>query len=187
MFSLLLRPRTPLDALSPITLVAATAVAEALPVAARVRWPNDVVVGGSKIAGLIAELETPAGTDPYVILGVGINVNMPATAAPPTDRLEATSLLMELGGPVDRLELLYRVIAQIEAAYLAFEERGFAALVDRYRDLDDLAGRGLTLALGSETVAGTSRGVDLRGRLLLETAGGEQSFDAGEVVSVGGG
>ena len=185
MFSMLLRPDTAIDALAPITLVAAIAVAEALPVEARVRWPNDVVIGGAKLAGILAELETPAGRDPYVILGVGINANMPATSLPETDRLPATSLLVETGGIVDRLSLLHAVIDRLQAAYREFEELGFRALFDRWAALDDLAGHELELQLGDGTVAGVSKGVDGAGRLVLTLADGtDRAFDAGEVVRV---
>jgi BirA family biotin operon repressor/biotin-[acetyl-CoA-carboxylase] ligase len=187
MFSLLLRPHTPLGAVAPVTLAAAIAVAEALPVPARLRWPNDVVVGDAKVAGLIAELETPAGREPFVILGVGINANMPLEAAPPTDRLPATSLMIELGYPVDRLALLHAVIGAVQAAYREFEALGFGALRDRYAAIDDLAGRRVELATGNGVVAGVGRGVDAGGRLLLATSEGERAFEAGEVVRVAAG
>jgi BirA family biotin operon repressor/biotin-[acetyl-CoA-carboxylase] ligase len=185
MFSLLLRPDTAVESLAPITLVAAIAIAEALPVAARVRWPNDVVIGGAKLAGILAELETPAERDPYVILGVGINANMPAEALPETDRLPATSLLVETGGIVDRLSLLHGVIDRLQAAYREFEELGFRALFDRWAALDDLAGHAVELELGDVTVEGVAKGVDRSGRLVLTLPDGtDRAFDAGEVARV---
>jgi BirA family biotin operon repressor/biotin-[acetyl-CoA-carboxylase] ligase len=185
MFSLLLRPDTAVESLAPITLVAAIAIAEALPVAARVRWPNDVVIGGAKLAGILAELETPAERDPYVILGVGINANMPAEALPETDRLPATSLLVETGGIVDRLSLLHGVIDRLQAAYREFEELGFRALFDRWAALDDLAGHAVELELGDVTVEGVAKGVDRSGRLVLTLPDGtDRAFDAGEVTRV---
>jgi BirA family biotin operon repressor/biotin-[acetyl-CoA-carboxylase] ligase len=187
MLSMLLRPQTAPEAIAPLTLVAAIAVAEALPLAARIRWPNDIVVGGAKIAGLIAELEVPAGRDPYVILGIGINANTPAAALPDTDRLPATSLLVELGTELDRLRLLHVVIDRLQAAYREFEALGFGALHDRYAALDDLAGRTVELATGEGIVSGTGDGVDEAGRLLLVTGAGRRAYDAGEVVAVTGG
>jgi BirA family biotin operon repressor/biotin-[acetyl-CoA-carboxylase] ligase len=185
MFSLLLRPDTAVESLAPITLVAAIAIAEALPVAARVRWPNDVVIGGAKLAGILAELETPAERDPYVILGVGINANVPAEALPETDRLPATSLLVETGAIVDRLSLLHDVIDRLQAAYREFEELGFRALFDRWAALDDLAGHAVALELGDLTVEGVAKGVDRSGRLVLTLPDGtDRAFDAGEVARV---
>ena len=186
MFSLLLRPETPLEALAAITLAVGVAIAEALPVEARVRWPNDIVIGGAKIAGVLTELETPDGRDPYLIVGIGINANTAPDGLPETDRLPATSLLVETGCIVDRLALLHRLLDRIQAAYREFEELGFAALFDRYAALDDLAHREVTLQLGDGEVTGTCKGVDAAGRLVLAIAGADdRRFDAGEVVRVG--
>lgn len=185
MFSLLLRPDTAIEALAPLTLVAGIAVAEALPVAARLRWPNDVVIGGAKLAGILAELEAPADREPYVILGIGINVNVPAGDLPDTDRLPATSLLVETGETTDRLALLQTVIDRLQAAYREFEELGFRALFDRYAALDDLAGAELEVETPAGTITGVGRGVDATGRLVVRLEDGrDRAFDAGEVTRV---
>jgi BirA family biotin operon repressor/biotin-[acetyl-CoA-carboxylase] ligase len=185
MFSLLLRPTAPTEALAPLALVIGIGLAEALPVSARLRWPNDIVVGGAKVAGILTELETPVGGDRYVIAGVGINANTPREALPPTDRLPATSLLVETGQQQDRLALLHAVTEGITAAYRTWEEGGFEALLGRFAALDDLAGHDIALQLGAETVAGRAAGVDGAGRLLLELpGGGERRLGAGEVVRV---
>lgn len=184
LFSLLLRPDTPAARLAPVTLVAGLAVAEALPVDAHVRWPNDIVVGGAKLAGILAELDTrPDGTS-VVFLGVGVNVNVPAGDLPETDRLPATSLLVELGAPLDRMSLLQDVIESFQAAYREFEDHGFRALYDRYAGLDALVGAEVTLQLGHGTVTGRGAGVDADGRLVLELPHGRRPFAAGEVVRV---
>lgn len=185
MCSLLLRPEAPTSELAPLALVLGIAVAESLPAAARVRWPNDVVVGGAKVAGILTELETPADGGRYVVAGIGINVNTPPELLPPTDRLPATSLAIATGERQDRLALLQRLLAAVEDAYGAWARGGFGALLDRFAALDDLAGRRVELQLGTETVAGTAAGVDAGGRLVLRLADGtERLLDAGEVVRV---
>jgi BirA family transcriptional regulator, biotin operon repressor / biotin---[acetyl-CoA-carboxylase] ligase len=185
LLSILLRPRTPLDSLAPLSLVAGIAVAEALPVDARVRWPNDVVVGGAKIAGVLAELETPAERPPFVILGIGINVDMPPDALPPTERLPATSLYVETGGHTDRLSLFGVLMDRLQAAYEEFETLGFAALHDRFAAVDDLAGRTIDVAVGDGVVHGEAAGVDGAGRLVLRLDdGSERRLDSGEVEHV---
>jgi BirA family biotin operon repressor/biotin-[acetyl-CoA-carboxylase] ligase len=183
--SLLLRPQTPPERLSSLNLVAGIAVAEALPVAARVRWPNDVVIGGAKVAGVIAELETLPGRPPTVALGIGINVNVPAAELPETDRIPATSLLVETGRELDRLRLLHDVVDRLQEAYREFEALGFRALLDRWAALDALAGHEVTLDLGTSTRSGTVLGVDDDGCLLVR---GEDDVDhayaSGEIVRV---
>jgi len=185
MFSLLLRPEAPTAELAPLALVLGIAVAEALPVAARLRWPNDVVAGGAKLAGILTELETPADGGRYVVAGIGINVNTPPADLPETDRLPATSLLVETGGPCDRLALLHAVTGRIQATYREWEERGFTALFDRFRALDELAGRDVALQLGDGVAEGVAAGVDAAGRLVVQLPdGSERRLDAGEVVRV---
>jgi BirA family biotin operon repressor/biotin-[acetyl-CoA-carboxylase] ligase len=185
MFSLLLRPTAPTEALAPLALVIGIGLAEALPASARLRWPNDVVVGGAKVAGILTELETPAGGDRCVIVGIGINANTPRGGLPATERLPATSLLVETGELQDRLALLHDVTESIAAAYGTWEEAGFAALLDRFRALDGLAGRSVVLQLGAETIAGRATGIDEAGRLVVAlSGGGERRLDAGEVVRV---
>jgi BirA family biotin operon repressor/biotin-[acetyl-CoA-carboxylase] ligase len=183
--SLLLRPRTPTERLAPLALVAGIAVAEALPVPARVRWPNDVVIGGAKVAGVLAELEVPPGGTPSVALGIGVNVNVPAADLPETDRLPATSLLVETGSPTDRLMLLTELVDRLQAAYREFEALGFRALLDRWAALDALAGLDVTLELGGGTRTGTVLGVDAEGRLLVRGSDGEDvAYASGEILRV---
>ncbi len=185
LFSLLLRPTRPLAELAPLTLVAGIAVAESMPAPARVRWPNDVLIEGAKVAGVIAELETPADRPPHVILGVGINVNQRPRELPPEARVPATSLAIETGHQQDRLSLLLEVVDRIQAAYREFDALGFPALLDRWNAQDELAGREVEVRLGDRVVRGLARGVDREGRLLVQDDAGEvHALDAGEVERV---
>ena len=156
--SLLLRPQTPPEALAPLTLVAAIAVAEALPVRAQVRWPNDVVIGGAKLAGVIAELETPVGRPHVVALGMGVNVNVRAADLPETDRIPATSLLVETGETVDRMALLHESSTASRRRTASSRRIGFRPLLDRWAAVDGLAGLEVELDLGGGAIrTGTAR------------------------------
>ena len=154
LFSLSLHPRTPPDRLPPLTLVVADAVAEAAWPQATVRWPNDVVVGGSKLAGILAEVR-----DGAVVVGIGLNANHTADDFPVDARVAPTSLRLLHGEPVDRAALLADVLEAVEARYRAFEREGFSGLMR-----DDLRGRQVRLAGGA---AGRSDGVDAQGRLVV--------------------
>jgi BirA family biotin operon repressor/biotin-[acetyl-CoA-carboxylase] ligase len=118
--SCLLRPPAPASRWPGLTLVAARAVAEAVAactrVTPRVRWPNDVLVGERKLAGVLAE--GVVGAAPFVVLGVGINVAQRANAWPPALQGHAVSLA-ELGHPVARETLLAAVLAELAARYEA--------------------------------------------------------------------
>lgn len=117
--SVLLRPAVDPPQLPELSLIAGGAVAEAIaettgldPV---IKFPNDVLLGGRKVAGILAE----AG-DGRVVLGIGVNANQTAEQLPPDAQTEPTSLRLELGEPVDRASLLAAILLQVERAYDAW-------------------------------------------------------------------
>ncbi len=121
LLSCLLRPPLPSSGWPTLTLVAAAAVADAVGdltgVAARLRWPNDVLVGERKLAGVLAE--SVVGPAPFVVLGLGINVAQRAEEWPPDLHGRAVSLA-ELGHAVSRAALLAAVLARLEGRYVAY-------------------------------------------------------------------
>jgi BirA family transcriptional regulator, biotin operon repressor / biotin---[acetyl-CoA-carboxylase] ligase len=155
LFSLALEPRTPPQRLASFSLVAAEAVAEACHERAAVRWPNDVVLDGRKLAGVLPELR-----DGKLVLGVGVNAGMSESQLPADARVRATSLQIATGGTVDRVALLVALLAGLERRYDAFERDGFTGL-----RRDELRGRHVTLVGAAN---GVSEGVDDHGRLLLD-------------------
>jgi BirA family biotin operon repressor/biotin-[acetyl-CoA-carboxylase] ligase len=167
LFSLSLHPATPHDRLPPLTLVVAEAVAEAAWAGAAVRWPNDVVVDGRKLAGILAEVR-----DGEVVVGIGVNANHEAGDLPADARVAPTSLRLLSGAPVDRAALLADILEAVEAHYRTFERDGFSSLAR-----DDLRGRRVSLAGGAE---GICDGVDGLGRLVV--AGTPHTAD--EVLAV---
>ena len=118
-FSVLLRPEIPPHKASMLTLVKALAVAEALRnlygLEVQIKWPNDVVVNGRKICGILTEMKMEDVYIRHIIVGTGINVNI--EVFPEEIRETATSLYLELGHKVDRIELLGEVMRNLEKAY----------------------------------------------------------------------
>jgi BirA family transcriptional regulator, biotin operon repressor / biotin---[acetyl-CoA-carboxylase] ligase len=155
LFSLALEPRTPPQRLASFSLVAAEAVAEACHDRAAVRWPNDVMLDGRKLAGVLPELR-----DGKLVLGVGVNAGMSEAQLPADARVPATSLQIATGRPVDRVQLLVALLAGLERRYDAFERDGFTGL-----GRDELRGRHVMLVGAAN---GISEGVDEDGRLLLD-------------------
>jgi BirA family transcriptional regulator, biotin operon repressor / biotin---[acetyl-CoA-carboxylase] ligase len=119
LFSLLLRPGVESSRLPELSLVAGGAVAEAIAdvtgVDPAIKFPNDVLIGGRKVAGVLAE-----SSEGRVVLGVGINVNQTLEQLPSGAQTEPTSLQLVLGAPVDRALLLAAVLARLESAYDAW-------------------------------------------------------------------
>ena len=185
MFSYLARPRRALAELGPLSLVAGLVVCEAVGGLARLRWPNDVVFGERKVAGVLVELVTPTDGPAFAVIGIGINANFSPSELPETDRLAATSLLIESGSEVDRVALLETVALRLDVALKEFDAHGFAGFLPRYAAVDALAGSALTLRLADAVVTGQAAGVDAAGRLRLRSPDGtEESYAAGEVERV---
>jgi BirA family transcriptional regulator, biotin operon repressor / biotin---[acetyl-CoA-carboxylase] ligase len=119
LFSLALVPQAAPERLPSLTLIAARAVADSLGVASATKYPNDVLVRGRKIAGALGEARGGR-----VVLGIGVNVNVPAGALPAETVLPPTSLLVETGVQYDRGELLAEILAALERRYDAWLAQG---------------------------------------------------------------
>jgi BirA family transcriptional regulator, biotin operon repressor / biotin---[acetyl-CoA-carboxylase] ligase len=165
--SLSLRPATPPERLTAFSLVAAEAVCEALLERAVVRWPNDVMVGGRKLAGVLAEAR-----DGQLVVGIGVNANQTEAELPADARVPATSMRIETGSQVDRPRILADVVWALEQRFDRFEQHGFEGL-----ERDGLRGLRVRLAGGAE---GLCTGTDSAGRLIV----GGMAHTSDEVAAV---
>jgi BirA family transcriptional regulator, biotin operon repressor / biotin---[acetyl-CoA-carboxylase] ligase len=124
--SVLLLPAVDAARLPELTLVAGGAVAEAIlevtGIEPAIRFPNDILIGGRKVAGILAE-----SSEGRVVLGIGVNVNQTLEQLPAGARTEPTSLRLELGHPVNRVQLLAAILLQLERAYDAWVATGTSA------------------------------------------------------------
>jgi BirA family biotin operon repressor/biotin-[acetyl-CoA-carboxylase] ligase len=151
-----------------LPLAAAVAVADAAGPQATIKWPNDVLLGGRKLAGILAEGRPQEG---WAVLGVGLNVAVRPGDLPAELRDAAASLGLE---PGDVDAVLARVLAALERT-LALDP---GALLDAWRERDALLGREITWSAGR----GRAAGIDGAGRLVVELpGGGRTTLDAGEV------
>jgi len=183
--SVVLRPALPPLEVPRLTLVAGIAVAEAIaatvPLRAEIKWPNDVLLDGRKVAGVLTELEAETERVRFVIVGIGVNLNAARADFPPELQRKATSLALATGAPVDRAAFTGRLLTALEGAYATFLRGGFAALRHRYEELHCLTGRAVTVDV-KPPLAGTVRGVDDGGALLVESNGEVHRVVSGEVT-----
>ncbi|MBJ7359463.1 biotin--[acetyl-CoA-carboxylase] ligase [Nocardioides sp.] len=186
-FSVLLRPTVPAASWPWLPLLTGHAVRAALRAAgfdATVKWPNDVLLGERKVAGILVErVETPSG--PAAVVGIGLNVGMTADELPVP---EATSLAVEGEAP-DRTELLGLLLDTLWDSYVAWQEggeAGAARLATAYAESCGTVGRDVSVALPSgETLTGRAVEIDPSGRLVVSTGSGERTaVGAGDVVHV---
>ena len=186
-FSLILRPKLePADA-PQITLMAAVALAETvgwfIPQAAAIKWPNDILVGGKKLAGILTEAACDSQRLHYVILGIGVNLNYRVEAMPDEIRGRATSIAALTGTSVRRESFLRRLIQDLDRCYGELEESGFSALAARWEAHFAWRGRRVRVESFDQCITGRARGIDRDGALLIEDEqGAVQRVIAGDVV-----
>jgi BirA family biotin operon repressor/biotin-[acetyl-CoA-carboxylase] ligase len=174
-FSVLLRPELrPQDA-TQLTIIAATALARALrqyELAPRIKWPNDILMGQRKLAGVLTELAAEIDRIRYVILGIGINVNAMPTDFPHDVRAIATSLRIETGAEIRRAELAAAIMRELDFDYDRLCRGEFASIADEWVEQCATLGQRVTIRVGERTVHGHAEALDDSGALLLRTTHG---------------
>ncbi len=178
-FSLILHPRLDPATLPTLTLAAglgaALAVEKVTGLRVLLKWPNDLLLDGKKVGGILCETgPLGQGTDPVVIVGVGLNVSTPITALPEELRDRATSLLIHAGQVFPQEELLAAILAAIESQAERLTSQGLAAMLADWRQRDATLGQELTWVSTANTlVHGISLGVDDEGLLRIRDANGQ--------------
>ncbi len=179
LFSLVLRPRLELRQFFRLTLAASVALAEALGqdlgVAARIKWPNDLFLDNRKLAGVLTEVAGQAQAIESAVVGVGLNVNDAPADTP------AACLAQAIGRPVDRLRVLDRALARLEATLDG--DLLSPGLLERWKSLSLTLGRQVTVRDGEQTLTGLARDIDAEGALLLDTPQGRRRIVCGDVAA----
>lgn len=185
--SVVLRPSIPTAASTMLPFVAAVAVCDAVRQAtglpATLKWPNDVMVKGRKVAGILLDLSAEAETVNYAVIGIGINANVDTSKikVDREGRPAITSLKEELGRNVNRLRLTVDLLEKLEQFYVVLEERGPAEIVVEWRRRSDMLGKRVTVVQQGRTVEGVAQDINDDGSLLLKTAAGPVSVVSGDV------
>lgn len=187
--SLLLRPDVPPSSASMLTLVAALAVVKGIKAAtgldSQIKWPNDIVLNGKKICGILTEMSAELEHIHYVVIGIGINANI--REFPEEIRDKATSLYLESGQMVVRSQVIAAVMKAMNQYYGIFLESGdLTPLREEYeKHLVNLGREVLVLAPAGE-YQGTSLGIDKTGELLVQLKDGTVNHVVSGEVSVRG-
>ncbi len=185
--SLVLRPEISPARAPQLTLMAGVAVCRALfkvsGLDARLKWPNDVLVRGRKVAGILAEMEAESGRVVFVVLGVGINVNWREEDMPSFLRATATSLRSEVGKEISRASVAGEIFDELEDWYAEFLKEGFSPrLREEWNRLSWINGKRVTVTLPDGAVSGEALGLDRNGALLLvDEQGKTHHLVAGDV------
>lgn len=177
--SILLKPDiSPLE-VSQITLVAGLAVCRAIGLGAKIKWPNDIVIGSKKVCGILTEMSAEIDMVNYVVCGIGINVNTESFDKEIEHR--ATSMYIESGQKFRRDELIAKLLNEFEYYYKRFLNGGLRAILDEYKENCITIDRDVSVIFKKETVTGKAVDVDESGSLVVETADGIIRVTSGEV------
>lgn len=170
--------------LGALSLAVGVAVAQGLQAlgasGVRLKWPNDLLLAGRKLAGILIEMRSELGGPCTVVIGIGVNVAVGEDVRAQIDQPVA-SLADAIQPPPSRNAVAASILNALNHALATFAARGFAAFTADWLALDALAGRAVNLSLPDRTVSGIARGVDANGLLLIEIDGRVENFMAGHV------
>jgi BirA family transcriptional regulator, biotin operon repressor / biotin---[acetyl-CoA-carboxylase] ligase len=146
------------------------------------KWPNDIWFRDRKIGGVLIELRAEASGPAHVVIGLGLNVALPAAARRQIEAggVRVAAVADACASPPSRNTVIGTLLDELLSMLGQFESEGFAAFRGAWMALDALRGRPAQVLLGSTAISGTARGVDEEGALLLETGGRMQRFVSGE-------
>ena len=184
-FSLILRPPFPPQEAPKCTLMAAVAINRAIRdctgIASGIKWPNDILINGKKLVGILTEMSAEMDAINHVVIGMGVNVNIAADEIPLELQAVATSLQIETGAPVPRLDLFVQILARLEELYLTAKKEGFATVLEAWRQESITLNRVVNVIAPDRTFVGKAVDIDADGALLVETATGIERVLAGDV------
>jgi BirA family biotin operon repressor/biotin-[acetyl-CoA-carboxylase] ligase len=174
--SFILRPKVSAEKTSLLPFVAALALTKTIDsygLHATIKWPNDVRVNGKKIAGILLESEVIGHSSNYVVVGIGMNLNINITHFSTDIRPKSTSMSYELGSAVDYHGFLRIFFIQFGSFYKLFLEQQYNRIIDEWKTYTDTLGKTIRVETSTETLQGIASDIDQSGFLLLRTEQGE--------------
>ncbi|MEH7245725.1 biotin--[acetyl-CoA-carboxylase] ligase [Neobacillus niacini] len=170
--SIILRPNIPLPKAPQLTLLAAVAIVQAIEertgLLPEIKWPNDILLNGKKVTGILTELEAEADRINSIIIGIGINVNQTNEDFPNELKGIATSILIEKGEKVSRADLIKGIFVKLEKLYLLYLAEGFLPIKLLWESYAISIGRNITARTLSHSIIGKAQGITDDGVLMIE-------------------
>lgn len=175
--SLIARPwLSPVEA-SQLTLLTAVALADAImkknDLAIQIKWPNDLLIDGRKLSGILTELRTEGDMVAYVIIGIGVNVNTTLKDLSTVTDQKVTSIAVETGARSSRLQLLQAFLEEFEDQYTLLGTHGFGPILERWKVLSDIVGKMVRVDEAGHTLKGRVVNVEQTGVLVVKSETGE--------------
>ncbi len=189
--SIILRPELPPVKVQGVTLMTAVAAYEALmglyDLPLFIKWPNDLLINGKKIAGILTSMDSGGERVSHIIVGIGINVNNNISSMPGEIRDIATSLSHESGKRCPRVKVLRAFLESFEEKYMLFTGGKFQAILDAWINYSGLRGKYVEITTADKIIKGEVTGIDNNGYLLMESGTGTRhQVISGEITKIGG-
>lgn len=185
--SIMLKPDIKPIQATQITIIAAYAVAKTIrdvfKLNALIKWPNDIVINGRKVCGILTEMGAEIDIVNYLIVGIGVNANIEEKQLSDYDLNTATSLRIELGERIDRKALLSQILTNFEKLYLNFINKpDISGIIDKYKRISATIGKEVRLISNKDEIYGEAIDVNALGQLVVKTDTGEiKEIISGEV------
>jgi BirA family biotin operon repressor/biotin-[acetyl-CoA-carboxylase] ligase len=180
-FSVVLKPKIPTASITLLPFVTALAVRDAIAVStgleARLKWPNDVMISGRKVAGILLDISAEADSVNYAVIGVGINVNVDAAdiSARISGSQEITSIKNELGHDANRLKIIQVALERLEAHLQDLYKKGSSEIIATWKKQAGMLGRHVSIIQDGKTLCeGVASDVDIDGSLVIATGSGDK-------------
>lgn len=184
--SVVLRPSMPPAAASQLTFLSVVAVARAIEritsLKPWIKWPNDILINGKKIAGLLNEMSAETEKVNFVVLGIGVNINMRRDQFPSDLRHPASSLYLEGGGELDRNGFICALLTELDELYDIYLRQGYGPVREEWLWRSQLPGRKARVDAQDRSMTGVIQGIDDMGALLLTVEGREERVLSGDVT-----
>lgn len=188
-FSIILKPEIELEDAPKITSIGAAAVFSALKaigINCQVKWPNDIVINGKKVCGILTEMSGEINRINYIIIGIGVNANLKEEDIPEDLKDKATSLYIEQGKETDRRILLSGIMNNFEILYDEFLKGDYSRTVSICRENSSLIGKEVKIIKNGKEAACKAVDIDKEGALIIKYKDGEKDRIISGEVSVRG-
>lgn len=189
--SIILRPKIPTAESTIFPLAAALSVCNAIrdvcKVNAQLKWPNDVIINGKKIAGILIEMSCEADRINYVVIGIGVNANVniqkiESHIKETPGYYGSTSLMKEVGREIDRITLVSKIFVELEQIYLELEKKGSNMIIQSWKNNSAMLDRNVTITTNEICFEGKAFDIDFDGALLVKLPNGNiERIVAGDV------
>jgi BirA family biotin operon repressor/biotin-[acetyl-CoA-carboxylase] ligase len=175
--TIVLKPGIPIDHVFMVTMAGSVAVARAIrkefDLGALIKWPNDILIGNKKVAGLLLELSAEADIIHHCLLGIGIDVNVTLNQFSPDLQKEITSISTEVGHEVDRATFLARILKEFENRYLLIESGEYEAIIREWKSLSCTLEHRVHITTMKNSFEGEAIDIDEFGALIIRKDNGK--------------